>query len=688
MWSSPTDCSLSREPSLQLQQQYPYKTSQPATRGQVGSATSSNMDSHPRTVYGDRPTWLLEDTPEARTQRASLKLQLQADIENSRAAAHTPEGRERERRLNKILDDYDKEEAEQQLHPQHEHLIPSGSSTPRANGAANHNGTTISHMPSRDNMVAQATRSSTRWRRNFGPARSPSTSRTSATHTPLQTTPPMQRGEATQTAFGSAGRPFESSTLRTSTAHSSLQETPPISPRTDAIQTEPQPPEGSFGAIGDHLGSSSRNSTEASSPAPPGRCPFRFKGGAQGSKSWPNSMLRRTDATGSTSESATLSASAPVFTLPPRSILGSRAATPTPSPMQRQGSGSLSSTPSPANSNLFTPTSSPATSEAAQSSLHGSRGSLASPSSSNTAPGPWNAEASRGSANVTPGHSNAEGSTPSRPPRPTEDGQLPETDPCFRTAGNASSMSAAAHSNAAPLQLETNPYLSATGIDSLMLTRSPLTGRTTLFPRRPLLIRREAYIIPPLSDLRIQGSGSGNASPFNSSPSNSSSSTVSSVVDQRVSLTQENGGSQAQIQETLLSLPGNEQNWEQFQPIDLRAKIPLRVIPEDGYTIIEVGELYPHVISTPILRNKLNSNVLSEEGQKQAGAVAETAWCRPLAAGLTRSLIKERRWPKAIRQLRLMDLPEYQHVEDVEMRDTVPMPIEFPSSQLLHELQF
>jgi hypothetical protein len=114
----------------------------------------------------------------------------------------------------------------------------------------------------------------------------------------------------------------------------------------------------------------------------------------------------------------------------------------------------------------------------------------------------------------------------------------------------------------------------------------------------------------------------------------------------------------------------------------------LRVIPEDGYTIIEVGELYPHVISTPILRNKLNSNVLSEEGQKQAGAVAETAWCRPLAAGLTRSLIKERRWPKAIRQLRLMDLPEYQHVEDVEMRDTVPMPIEFPSSQLLHELQF
>ena len=109
---SPTDCSLSREPSLQLQQQYPYKTSQADTGGQVGSATSSNMDSRPRTVYGDRPTWLLEDTPEARTKRASLKLQLQSDIEESRAAAHTPEGRERERRLNEILDDYDKEESE------------------------------------------------------------------------------------------------------------------------------------------------------------------------------------------------------------------------------------------------------------------------------------------------------------------------------------------------------------------------------------------------------------------------------------------------------------------------------------------------------------------------------------------------------------------------------------------------
>jgi hypothetical protein len=263
------------------------------------------------------------------------------------------------------------------LHPQHEHLIPSGSSTPRANGAANHKGTTVSHMPSRDNMVAQAT----------------------------------------QTAFGSVDRPFDSSTLKTSTTHSSLQETPRISPRTDAIQTEPQPPEGTFGAIGDHLGSSSRNSTEASSPAPPGRRPFRFKGGAQGSKSWPNSMLRRTDAAGSSSESAILSASAPAFALPPRAILG-RAVTPTPSPMQRQGSGSLSSTPSPANTNPFTPTSSPATSEAAQSSLHGSRGSLASTSSSNTAPGPWNAEASRGSANVALGPSNAEGSTPSRPPRP------------------------------------------------------------------------------------------------------------------------------------------------------------------------------------------------------------------------------------------------------------------------------
>jgi hypothetical protein len=38
--------------------------------------------------------------------------------------------------------------------------------------------------------------------------------------------------------------------------------------------------------------------------------------------------------------------------------------------------------------------------------------------------------------------------------------------------------------------------------------------------------------------------------------------------------------------------------------------------------------------------------------------------------------------------LRLMDLPKHQHVEDVEMRDAVPMPIEFPSSQLLHKLQF
>jgi hypothetical protein len=109
---SPTGCSLSRGLSLQLQQQYPYKTSQPDTGDQVGSATSSNMDSRPRTVYEDRPIWLLEDTPETHTKRASLKLQLQADIEKSRAAAHTPEGRERERRLNEILDDYDKEESE------------------------------------------------------------------------------------------------------------------------------------------------------------------------------------------------------------------------------------------------------------------------------------------------------------------------------------------------------------------------------------------------------------------------------------------------------------------------------------------------------------------------------------------------------------------------------------------------
>ena len=99
-----------------------------------------------------------------------------------------------------------------------------------------------------------------------------------------------------------------------------------------------------------------------------------------------------------------------------------------------------------------------------------------------------------------------------------------------------------------------------------------------------------------------------------------------------------------------------------------------------------MGELYPHV--TPILRNRLNGNVLREEGQKQAGAVGETVWSCCLAAGLSRSSIPERRWPKVIRQLRLMDLPMYQHVEDVEMRDTMPMPIEFPSSQLLHELQF
>jgi hypothetical protein len=202
------------------------------------------------------------------------------------------------------------------------------------------------------------------------------------------------------------------------------------------------------------------------------------------------------------------------------------------------------------------------------------------------------------------------------------------------------------------------------------------------------LIRREAYIIPPPSNIRIQGWGSGNASPSTSGLSNSSSSTAPSVVDQRVSPAQENGGSQTQIQETLLSLLGKEQNWEQLQPIDLKAKIPLRVIPEDGYTIIEVGELYPQVILTPILRNRLNGNVLSEEGQKQAGGVAETVWCRSLAARLTRSSIQERRWPKVIRQLRLMDLPKHQHVEDVEMRDAVPMPIEFPSSQLLHKLQF
>jgi len=449
---SPTDCSLSREPSLQLQQQYPYKTSQADTGGQVGSATSSNMDSRPRTVYGDRPTWLLEDTPEARTKRASLKLQLQSDIEESRAAAHTPEGRERERHLNEILDYYDKKEAERQLHPQHEHSSQSGSSTPRANGAASHNGTTVSHMHLRDNMVAQATRSSTRWRRNFGPAHGPSTPRTSATHTPLQTMPPLQIREATQTGFGSSvlNSPFDPSTLRTSTTHCSLQEAPPIFPRRDAIQTESQPSKGSFGAIGDHLHSSSRNSTEASSPAPPGRRPFRFKGGAQGTRSWPNSMLRRTDAAGPSSESSTLSASSPAFTSSPSSILGSRAATPTSNPMPRLGSDSSSSTPSLANTNPFTPTSSPATSEVAQSSLHGSRSLLASSGSSNTAPGPWNAKANRGSSNVAPSLSNAEASTPSRPPGPTEDGQLPETDPCFRTAGNASSMSAAAHSNAAP----------------------------------------------------------------------------------------------------------------------------------------------------------------------------------------------------------------------------------------------
>jgi hypothetical protein len=138
----------------------------------------------------------------------------------------------------------------------------------------------------------------------------------------------------------------------------------------------------------------------------------------------------------------------------------------------------------------------------------------------------------------------------------------------------------------------------------------------------------------PLSDLQIQGSGSDDASPSTSGPSNAGTS--------------------------------------------------LRVIREDGYIIKEVGELYPH--ASPILGHRLNGKVLSEEGQNQAGAVAETPWSRSLAARLTQSSIQERRWPKVIRQLRLMDLPEYQHVEDVEMRNA--MPIEFPSSQLLHELVF
>jgi hypothetical protein len=364
----------------------------------------------------DRPTFLLEDTPQARGSLAVLHPQLRAEIEQSHAAAHTPEGQERERHLNEILYIYAKEEAERQLHPQHEHSIPSGSTTPRANGAASHNDTTGSQMPSRDNMVTQPTRNPTRLPRNFGPAGGPSTPSASTTHAPLQTMPPVLRREATQTSVGSAGLLFDSSALSTSTSttHSSLQESPPIFPRRDDIQTALQEPEGSRSTTRSHLCSPKRNSTEASSPAP--------LGGAQRSGSWPNSMLWRKGPAGSSSASATLSASSPAFT-PSRAT---RAATLTPSPMQREGSGSSSSTTSLANINPFTPTSSPVTSEAAQSSPRRSRFFMASTSSSNTAPGPSNAEASHGSSNVTPGSSNTEVSTTSRPPRRTEVRQLHE----------------------------------------------------------------------------------------------------------------------------------------------------------------------------------------------------------------------------------------------------------------------
>ena len=151
------------------------------------------------------------------------------------------------------------------MHPQHEHSIPSGSTTPRASGAANHNGTTGSHMPSRAEYGYTGYSKLNSFASKFQSCSPPIYSQDPHhAHSSPNDASPANQGSYSD-RFGSPvlNSPFDPSPLRTSTTHS-LQETPPIFPRRDAIQPESQPSEGSFVAIGDHLNSSSRNSTEAS----------------------------------------------------------------------------------------------------------------------------------------------------------------------------------------------------------------------------------------------------------------------------------------------------------------------------------------------------------------------------------------------------------------------------------------
>jgi hypothetical protein len=95
---------------------------------------------------------------------------------------------------------------------------------------------------------------------------------------------------------------------------------------------------------------------------------------------------------------------------------------------------------------------------------------------------------STGSSNIAPGAPNVETSTPSDPPHPTEAGQLPDTDPCFRTAGSSS-------------LTPPDPCFRTAGTGTSGPSNANL--QPAPFPRRPPLIRRNGFYLPLPSGFRF-----------------------------------------------------------------------------------------------------------------------------------------------------------------------------------------